>query len=322
MLEYLMLIAGFLLLIKGAEYLINGASSLAKMLGVSELMIGLSVVAFGTSLPELLINVFAALENNASISLGNVIGSNIFNVLTILGILTLIGTLKVHKSTTWKEIPFALLATLVLAIFLNDVWLNGEADNMLSRAEGLVLLSFFFIFLYYLYELAMGQRNGDGSPQGGQTEVFSAWKTAGFLLIGLIGLFIGGRLTVDGAVIAARNMGISEFLISSTIIAMGTGLPELVASIMAALKKNMDMAVGNIVGSNIFNIFFVLGVTATINPVPFDDFANFDVLFLIGATVLLFLSIFTFKPHRIDKPEGILFLILYAIYAGFIILRG
>jgi len=318
-----MLIAGFLLLIKGAEYLINGASSLAKMLGVSELMIGLSVVAFGTSLPELLINVFAALENNASISLGNVIGSNIFNIFVILGILTLIGTLKVQRSTIWKEIPFALLATIVLAIFLNDVILNGYAENMLSRAEGLVLLSFFCIFVYYLYSLAMAQRNGNAKGLSKtRTPVYSTGKTAGFLLIGLIGLFIGGRLTVDGAVIAARNIGISEFLISSTIIAMGTGLPELVASIMAALKRNMDMAVGNIVGSNIFNIFLVLGLTATINPLPFEDYANFDVLFLVGTTIVLFLSIFTIKPHRIDKPEGIIFLLLYAAYAAFIIFRG
>ncbi len=320
MLEYLMLIAGFLLLIKGAEYLINGASSLAKMLGVSELMIGLSVVAFGTSLPELLINTFAALENNASISLGNVIGSNIFNILAILGILTMFGGLRVHRSTTWKEIPFALLATLVLAIFLNDVLLNGYSDNLLSRAEGLVLLAFFFIFIYYLYELAMEQRNGNDN--NAHTEVYPVGKTAGFLLIGLVGLFIGGRLTVDGAVLIARNIGISEFLISSTIVAIGTGLPELVSSIMAALKKNMDMAVGNIVGSNIFNIFLVLGVTAVINPLPFDDYANFDVLFLIGATVLLFLSIFTIKPHRIDRPEGAIFLLLYLAYAAFIILRG
>ncbi|HID72734.1 TPA: sodium:calcium antiporter, partial [Candidatus Micrarchaeota archaeon] len=233
MLEYLMLIAGFLLLIKGAEYLINGASSLAKMLGVSELMIGLSVVAFGTSLPELLINAFAALEGSAGISLGNVIGSNIFNILAILGLLTMFGSLKVQRSTTWKEIPFAVLATLVLAIFLNDVMLNNYPDNILSRAEGLVLLAFFFIFVYNLFELGRSQRNGKNKNLPTRhTEVYSVGKTAGFILIGLVGLFIGGRLTVDGAVIAARNIGISEFLISSTIVAIGTGLPELVASIM------------------------------------------------------------------------------------------
>ncbi len=320
MLEYLMLIGGFFLLVRGSEALISGASSLAKKLGVSELMIGLSVMAFGTSLPELLINGFAAIEGNADISLGNIIGSSIFNILAILGTVALISTLWVRESTIWKEIPFALLATIVLAIFLNDVLIENAAANMLSRTEGLVLLSFFLIFLYYLFEFGKNDRAGNNSKKG--AGIHSPSKTALLIALGLAGLFIGGRFTVDGAVMVAKNLGVSDFLISSTIVAIGTGLPELVSSLVAAMKNNLDMAVGNVVGSNIFNIFLVLGVTAVINPLPFDEYANFDVLFLIATTIILFGVIFTYNVHRIDKNEGLFFLLLYAVYILFILMRG
>jgi cation:H+ antiporter len=320
MLEYVMLVAGFFLLVKGSEALINGASSLAKRLGVSELMIGLSVMAFGTSLPELLINGFAAIQGNSDISLGNIIGSNIFNILAILGTVAIIGRLWVRESTIWKEIPFALLASLVLAVFLNDVLIDGSSENMLSRTEGLVLLGFFFIFMYYLFEF--GKKDRANNKKKENIETYSAEKTAFFLIAGVAGLFIGGRLTVDGAVLVAQNMGISEFLISSTIVAIGTGLPELVASLVAATKKNLDMAVGNVVGSNIFNIFLVLGITSIINPLPFDDFANFDVLYMIATTIVLFAMIFTYNVHRIERNEGIILLLMYGIYIYFIIMRG
>lgn len=321
MFEYILLLIGFAVLVKGADVLIDGASALAKRLGVSDLMIGLSVVAFGTSLPELLVNIFAAIQNNSAISLGNVIGSNIFNILAILGLLAFISRLKVHYSTTWKEIPFALLATILLFAFVNDVYFDKSSVNALGRSDGLAFLAFFVIFVYYLYEVAKGERNGNAVYEYGQ-RAYSLKKIVLFLVIGIFGLFIGGRLVVDNAITIATNIGISEFFISATIIAIATALPELITSIIAAMKKNVDMAVGNIVGSNIFNIFLVLGITAIINPVSFDDSLNIDMLFLILATAILFVFIFTFKPYRIDKPEGIMFLLLYLAYLIFLIYRG
>ena len=319
MIEYIYLILGLALLYNGAGYLVEGSSSLAKKLGISALVIGLTVVAFGTSMPELIVNVFASLKGNAEVSYGNIIGSNIFNILLILGLASVIKPLAVQRSTVWKEIPFALLAALVLFAMSNKLLLGGAANN-LTIADGLIMLFFFVIFLYYVFELAKDKPKESNM----EIEVKKHSSTAIFLMIigGLAALFIGGKLTVAGAVAIARQIGISELLISSTIIAAGTSLPELVTSVVAAIKKEMDLSVGNVVGSNIFNIFLIMGVSSLISPLAVPAGINFDFIFLTATTLLLFIFMFIGKKHELDRWEGAMFLLMYVAYVAFIIRRG
>lgn len=320
MLTYVLFVIGFVLLIKGADWLVSGASSVAQRLGVSALVIGLTIVAFGTSAPELVVNLVASLQGSTGIAIGNIVGSNIANILLILGVAACIYPLAVQRGTVWKEIPFALLAVVLVCLMANDVWFDAAPVSILSRADGLVLLSFFIIFLYYVFGLAKQSANTDEADES--IEQLSWLKSTGMIVGGLTGLVIGGKWIVDGAVSFASNLGVSEALIGLTIVAVGTSLPELATSAVAAYRKNVDIAVGNIVGSNIFNIFWILGLSATINPLPFASALNLDLLVAVGATLLLFLVLFVGQKHTIERWQGVLMVALYVSYLAYLILRG
>lgn len=321
MIEYILFVLGIFLLIKGADYLVGGSSSLAKKLKVPTLVIGLTVVAFGTSMPELVVNVLAALKGSSDIAFGNIIGSNIANILLILGITASITTIKVQHSTVWKEIPFSFLAAIVLFVFSTTMFLDGLSINSIFRFEGILLLLFFAIFLYYVFELA---KRNKSQMEDNKLEIKKLSSLNIFLYIagGLLLLYFGGKWVVEGAVALARFFGMSEYFISLTIVSIGTSLPELITSIVAGLKGDSDMAVGNVVGSNIFNIFWVLGISAIISPIIIPSFAIVDLLILLGTTFLLFLFMFIGKKHELEKSQGIMFVLSYALYIFYLIKRG
>ena len=319
MISIVLLILGFSFLVKGAGFLVDGASSLAKRLKISELVIGLTVVAFGTSCPELVVNIFAAIQGNTDIAIGNILGSNTFNTLFILGISAVFFPLTVTNNTVWKEIPLSFLAPILVFILGNDQLIDKNNFSLLSRVDGLIFLSFFIVFMYYI--LGTLKRN-DIVAEGIFTKQFGLAKSLFWIVIGLIGLCIGGKLVVDGAVFIVHKLGVSEKLIGLTIVAMGTSLPELATSVVAASKGNANIAVGNIVGSNIFNIFFILGLSSVINPLPFSANFNIDAGITILASFILFISMFTGKKYLIDRWEGIFYILFYVVYVIFLINRG
>jgi len=314
-LPILLLIIGIAILVAGAEFMVRGASSMAKKLGVSTIVIGLTIVAFGTSAPELVVNLFSAFKGTTELAIANVVGSNLANILLILGVGATIRALRVKEGTTFKEIPFAFLAIILVLIMGNDGRLDNAAFNILSRADGLAFIAFFCIFLFYTYNLSKVQ----GEPE--QVETYGWGKSSLMFAGGLIGLVLGGKMIVDNAVILATLAGMSQNLIGLTIVAVGTSLPELATTIVAVRKGQDDLAIGNVVGSNIFNVFWILGLTATIKPLPFDVAANTDVLFTILATVLLFAFMFIGKRHKLERWQGILFLLMYFSYIGYAIVR-
>jgi len=292
--------------------LVDGASELAKKHNISDLTIGLTVVAFGTSAPELVVNVFASINNHQDIVYGNILGSNSFNLFIILGLAGIITPLTVKSSTVWKEIPLSLFAILLL-FFLSNDFVNSES-SILSRIDGLLLIVMFCLFIYYIYrQLDTDIRQAETPDK----KPFSTKRTWVYIILGLTGLIAGGRLVVSAAVQMAVNFGISEKVVGLTIVAAGTSFPELATSIVAAVKKNNDIAVGNIIGSNIFNIFLILGISSLIRPLPYDKIFNTDMLLVSGGTFVLFIAMFTGKKKRLDRWEaGILFLIyvFYSIY--------
>ena len=311
---YIELIFGFILLIKGADILVEGAVSIARRLKISDLVIGMTVVAFGTSAPELFVNVTATIKGNSDLAIGNILGSNIANTLLVLGVASVIRPLAVAKGTVWREIPFSLLAAIVFAFLANDQLLDQHSASVISRSDGLVLLCFFIVFLYYAFTTANGIESiTDQVPSKTHDLPAAILRLAG----GLVGLCLGGRWIVDGAVSIATHFGLSETVVGLSIVAVGTSLPELATSAMAAYKGRADIAVGNIVGSNIFNIFFVLGVTATIKPLPFNTGNNIDVLMTIFTGLLLFAFMFSGKKARVDRWEGALAVVVYAAYIGY-----
>ncbi|MFC1838509.1 calcium/sodium antiporter [Thermodesulfobacteriota bacterium] len=319
MLHIVLFIIGLILLIKGADLLIEGASSVARRLNISDLAIGLTVVAFGTSTPELFVNIVASLNGNTDIALGNALGSNICNILLILGISSIIYPLSVTKGTVWKEIPFSLLAVIVLIFLANDRLIDGGRVSALTRIDGLVFLSFFIIFIYYTFGIA---NRIDGMEEFIPVKQCAIYRSILLIFIGFIGLGLGGRWIVNGAVFLAARLGMSESLVGLTIVAIGTSLPELATSAMAAYRRNVEIAVGNVVGSNIFNIFFVLGISAIIKPLPFNARNNIDIGVVIIASLFLFFSMFTGKKLSLDRWEGVVLLALYIIYVGFQIIQG
>lgn len=318
---YIVFLPGFFLLIKGADWLVEGASSIARRLHVSDLIIGLTIVSFGTSMPELAVNIIASFEGSADLAVSNVVGSNIANILLILGITALVRPLVVQSSTVWKEIPFSFLAVLVLFVVANDRLLDGAESNLLSRSDGLTVMMFFAIFMYYVVNMAMkGQADAllDDLPE----ETLGVGKAIFFTILGMLALPLGGDWIVQGAVTIARDLDVGEDIIGLSIVAVGTSLPELAASVVAARKGNSDIAVGNVVGSNIFNIFWVLGLSMTIRPIPFSKAANQDLFAVIVASLFLFLFIFVGKKHTLERSQGIIFLLLYAGYLFFRALTG
>lgn len=311
------LIIGLVMLVFGGEYLVKGSASLAKKWGVSSLVVGLTIVAFGTSMPELVVNVFSALRGATDIAIGNIIGSNIANILLILGISAIILPLAVKDSTTWKEIPFAMLAGIMVFFMGNDLFFDKVPFNALTCTDGLGLISVFLIFLYYVFNLAKTSR-----AESEKIQVFSWTKSSAFVIAGLVLLFYGGKILVDNAIILARLAGMSEALIGLTIVAVGTSLPELVTSAVAAYHKQADIAVGNIVGSNIFNIFWILGITSIIKPLPLSPSMNFDLTINLIVTLILFLAMFVGTKKRIDRWQGAAFVMMYASYIAFLVYRG
>ena len=322
------LVAGIMLLVKGADYLVDGAVDIAKKFGISTLVIGLTIIAFGTSAAELSVNVLAAIKGNASIALGNINGSNIANILLVLGASALISHIPVRSQTVVKEVPFMLLAGLMMVIFLLDPLLEGAEFYELSRIEGIAFLGFFAIFMYYLF---LTVRLGNGKKQKKEKSKRKWWIAIGMVIMGLLGLVIGAKFTVDGATSLAFSLGISEGLVAISIIALGTSLPELVTALIAAKKGEMDLAVGGIVGSNIFNILMVVGVTATVSnqTLRVDEYTVIDSVFALIAMFILFIAIFfdyknteKEKYSEISRIEGVVFVLLYIAYIAYIIVRG
>lgn len=314
---YLLFVIGIYLLVKSADLIVDSSSSMAKKLGVSSLVIGLTVVAFGTSLPELVVNVIAAFQGASEVSFGNIVGSNIANILLILGVTALVANVKVKSSTVWKEIPFALLASFVFFALTTKIFF-GEG-TFLTWNDGVILLALFAMFLYYVFNMA--KRDQSHLEDTGDIHDPN-WKIWLMFVAGLVGIYFGGRFVVDGAVFIAGQLGLSEYLISATIIALGTSLPELVVSVTAALKKNVDLAVGNIVGSNIFNLLWVFGVIALISPMKVPGFIIFDIGVMFLVTLLLFVFMFMWSKNELRKKEGVVFLLLYALYIIYLIVRG
>ncbi|MDR9416822.1 MAG: calcium/sodium antiporter [Gracilimonas sp.] len=309
----LWLTLGLILLIKGADWLVDGATALAKKFNVSDLAIGLTIVAFGTSAPELVVNVMGSIEGHHEIVFANIIGSNNFNLLVILGISGLITPLVVQSSTVWKEIPLSLFAAVLLFILANDFW--SPETFTLSRLDGLVLLLLFAGFLFYVYK----QLSSDPSESKPSEKAYSQLKIWSFIILGLAGLVIGGRFVVNNAIEIATILGVSEKIIGLTIIAAGTSLPELATSIVAAMRKNADIAVGNIIGSNIFNIFLILGLSSLVNPVHYNPSFNLEMYLLVGGTLLLFVGMFTGQKKKLDRWEAALLLLLFLGYTGYLI---
>lgn len=316
-LNFLLLIIGFVMLIKGADYLVEGASSLAKKMSVSELVIGLTIISFGTSAPELIINIISAFDKSEGLVFGNVVGSNMFNILLVLGTTGVISPFFVGRGTTWREIPFGLLVSLILFIMVNDRFFNNGSTPLLSRGEGLVLLSFFLLFLAYVFAIS----NENFQPEA-NIKLLPLWQVILYIVGGLVGLLIGGEMVVSHAVTIAEKFGVSEKLIGLTIIAAGTSLPELATGVMAAIRKKPDIAIGNVVGSNIFNILLILGTSATIHPTFYDMSLNEDMYVMLAASLLLFIFLFTGKKHSLNRLESAIFLILFVGYMGYIIHRG
>ncbi len=299
-LQIVFLALGFFLLVKGADWFVDGASGLARKLGIPQLVIGLTIVAMGTSLPEAAVSISAALRGNAGITIGNIVGSNILNILIILGVTALIATLKVADSTVRYEIPFMIVVTFVL------LWL-GYTGGQVTWLEGVILWVLFLLYLRYLYMMAK-----KGKEEEREAEQLSTAKIIGLILAGVVMIVAGSNFAVEGASNLAKALGISQRFIGLTIVAFGTSLPELVTSVSAARKHNADIAIGNIVGSNIFNILFIVGTTALITPVTFASGFVVDTLIAAAVGILLFVCVARTKELR--KKAGIVMLLAYILY--------
>ncbi len=310
MLPILLLIAGIAVVMVGANLLVEGASSIAKKFQVSDLVIGLTVVALGTSTPELTVSIYSALNGESDLALGNVVGSNIFNVLVIAGIAALIYPINVQSNTVWKEIPFSFLAALVVLVMAADHFLDGSSVSVISRSDGLVLLGFFLIFLYYTF---LSAKQGQPDELNNTVKTYSIGMSVLLILGGLVLLVIGGRLLVDNAVKIAEWLGMSKSVIGLTIVAAGTSVPELATSAVAAYKKNSDIAIGNVVGSNIFNSFLILGTSATVTPLGLGNITMTDLIICAGVSLFLFIHSYDLRISRIEGA------VLLAGYIGYVI---
>lgn len=313
---YLLFVLGFVFLIKGADVLVNGASAIGRRFRISEMVIGLTIVSFGTSLPELLVTTMASINGQAELGLGNILGSNIANVLIILGIAALIRPLPIPRDTYFIEIPFSILAALLLGFLANaNIFYTGQ--NAIGRGEGGIMLYFFFLFMVYIVVVARKKKTKDEAPIVGQPLI----KSVLLIIVGVIALYFGGGWVVDGATHIALLFGISESVIGLTIVAVGTSLPELVTSAVAAYKNNTDMAVGNAIGSNIFNILWILGFTSILTPIPFNDHSNQDILMVLISTSALIMAVLIGKKPRISRWEGAIFMVIYCGYLYSLIQR-
>lgn len=317
----LLLIGGLILILLGANGLTDGAASVAKRFRIPSIVIGLTIVAFGTSAPELTVSVASALKGSADIAIGNVVGSNIFNTLMIVGCTALFAPIVITRNTLRKEIPLCILSSVVLLICANDIFLDNATENILNRVDGLLLLCFFAIFMGYTFAIAFQKSSAAPEPAvpehtapEEEIKLLSWWKSILYIIGGLAALIYGGQLFVNGATGIARSMGVSESIIGLTLVAGGTSLPELATSIVAALKKNPEMAIGNVIGSNLFNIFFVLGCSASITPLHLSGITNFDLFTLVGSSILLWLFGLFFAKRTITRIEGSIMILCYVAY--------
>ncbi|MDR0443382.1 MAG: calcium/sodium antiporter [Treponema sp.] len=318
LIDIALIILGMALLIKGGSLLVDGASSLARRYKISELTIGLTIVAFGTSAPEFVISFTANINSHPEIALGNIIGSINLNLLLILGITGLIAPVAVQRNTVRYEIPFSLFAAVVLFLLANYGFISG-GRNLLTRIDGLILLVLFGAFLFYVFKSMKTGETNDAQPAA---KIISLGKSLLFVILGLAFLVFGGRVVVYSAVNLAHALNISEKVIGLTIIAFGTSLPELVTSVTAIIKKSDDIAVGNIIGSNIFNILLILGASALARPMEYSPVFNKDICIYFLGSLLLFLAMFTGKKRKIDRWEAAIFVLLYAGYVVYMIMKN
>ncbi len=309
LINLLKLIAGIVFLVKGADIFISGALGIARRIGVPDFVIGLTLIAFGTSLPELMVNIKASLEGATEITLGNVVGSNIANILLILGIAGIIRPLSIHKTFVKKEIPLNFLSILVLFAMIGDRFLDGTAKALVSRSEGLVLITTFIGYLYFLAAFMEKEEANDEELKMGYLKGFA------YVILGLAGLILGSRWSVEGGIGMALVLGVSQALIGLFLIAVGTSLPELITSAVAAYRGNSDIALGNVAGSNIFNISLVLGTSSLINPIVVPDRIFKDIILLVIATTILLISNYTGKKYTVSRLEATIFLTVYIFYA-------
>lgn len=304
-----LLVVGFVLLIKGADFFVEGSSSVAKMLKVPSIIIGLTIVAMGTSLPECAVSITASLTNNNELAVSNAVGSNIFNLMVVCGFCALFNPLVVDKSTLKKEFPFSMLCAILLLVL-------GYIGMVLGRWDGIILLVLFVGFIVWMVRSALKAR---AAASDEENEVLPVWKCIVFIIGGIIAIKFGGDFVVNGASTIAAKMGLSQNLIGLTIVACGTSLPELVTSVVAAKKNELDMALGNVIGSNIFNILFVLGIAASISPIGFIMENVIDIAILTVFSLIVW--IFAWTKQRLDKKEGIAMLVMYAAYLVYICVR-
>ena len=315
-LNILLLIIGLALVVGGANFLTDGAASIAKRFRLSDLVIGLTVLAFGTSAPELTVSLMAALKGSADIAIGNVIGSNIFNILAIVGITALIMPLTMSNSTIRIEMPLTILSSAVLFFMANDRLFDMAGENVITRTEGFVLLAFFLIFLFYTFNMSKGEE----SP--GQVRQFTLPLSIIMVIGGLVALVFGGDLFVDNAAMLAGRMGVSESVVAITIVAGGTSLPELVTTLVAAIKKRPGMAIGNIVGSNLFNILLILGVSSSISPIRIQGTTVVDYGIFILSAILLYVFGLFFGDKTIKRFEGSILLSLFVCYTVYLVMTA
>lgn len=312
--QIVLLIIGFILLIKGADIFVDGASNLARNFKMSKMLVGLTIVAFGTSAPEFAVSIKSILSGSGEIVLGNVVGSNILNILLILGVSSLIHFLRVKDTTVKKEIPLVLLMTLLLVVLMCDGMFDDKIINQLTRTDGLVILLFFSVFIYHLFSMMRNKTDDDSNDL-----IWKLPKSIVFTILGIISIILGSNLVVDSATSIASEIGVSERIIALTIVALGTSLPELVTSVMATKKGEYDIAIGNIVGSNLFNIGVVLGIPILLfGTVDIGTFNNFDLIMLILSTLALY--IFAKNDYKISKREGIVFLLMFVIYYSIVLI--
>ncbi|MCI8667487.1 MAG: calcium/sodium antiporter [Dorea sp.] len=321
--DYILLMLGFVFLIKGADYFVDGSSSVARLLKVPAIVIGLTVVAFGTSMPEFSVSFTAAMQGDNDLAVSNVLGSNIFNLLVVLGCCALVNPVQAKWSLLKKEFPFSIFISVILLLLNSDFSiakvLRGGGKFVLGRGGGILFLVLFMIFLYATVTDALAARDGQEAEEGEEYKVLSPVNSALYIGGGLVGIILGGNLVVDSASAIALRFGLSQTFIGLTIVALGTSLPELVTSVVAAGKGENDLAVGNVVGSNIFNILLILGTSASITPIVMDISAVYDTVILIAASLLVYSA--ALRKRELRKKEGILFLLAYLVFFAYILVR-
>jgi cation:H+ antiporter len=315
--DALLLIGGLALLIKSADLLVSGASAIAGRLGISAFVIGLTVVSFGTSLPEMLVTLVSGLRHNPDLAIANIIGSNIANVLLVLGIAAIIRPLPVKDSTVVSEIPFSLTAALLVGFLANAALFSSTPELSISRLDGGILLFFFALFMLYVYKIS---RESEHLELDAPAEL-SAAKSAVYIGLGVAGLYLGGGWVVDGAIGIAQLLHVDDAVIGLTIVAIGTSSPEIFASAVAAYRNQTDIAVANVVGSNIFNILWVLGITSSLVELPFEVVNNTDLVMVICSSALIILALVASRNNSVLRSHGVLFIILYAAYLYYVTTR-